>query len=131
MAARKSYAIKVFDHEIDAIKQVAKATGKSATRVMLEGVQAHAQNIDLQKRIEQLERKQAETESRLEAATGRKPQTKKEARIPLTEQEHHALKVMAAERNTSMGLLLRQGLEHGYLPDIRGEAPALEAVERT
>ena len=130
MAARKSYAIKVFDHEIEEIKSIAKASGKSATRVMLEGVKAHAQNLDLQARIEQLEQQQSEMRAKFESATGRKLQTQKKATIPLTESEHHALKVMAAERNTSMGLLLRKELEQAYLPDICGQKPALEAVER-
>ena len=122
MAARKSYAIKVFDHEIDSLKQIASKSGKSVTRVLLDGAAAQAENLDLQARVERLE-------AQLQTATGRKIQTQKKATIPLTESEHHALKVMAVERNTSMGLLLRQELENGYLPDIRGEKPALEVVK--
>ncbi len=85
MAARKSYAIKVFDHEIEEIKNMAKASGKSATRVMLEGVQAHVRNLDLQKRIEHLELRQAEMQARFESETvcshGIRPQARLTAKI--------------------------------------------------
>ena len=128
--ARKALSIKVNEIELDSLKQVARASGKSVTSVLMDGMKAHAQNLDLQAQLQEQARQIQELQARFQSATGRKIQTKKEARVPLTEAEHHALKVMAADRGTSMGLLLRQELEQGYLPDIRGDKPALEAIDR-
>ena len=128
--ARKALSIKVNEIELDSLKQVARASGKSVTSVLMDGMKAHAHNLDLQAQLQEQARQIQELQTRFQSATGRKLQTQKKATIPLTESEHHALKVMAAERNTSMGLLLRQELEQGYLPDIRGDKPALEAIDR-
>ena len=124
---KTALAIRVDKLEAESLKEIAKASDKSVTCVMLDGQKLKPWTWICKSKLQTCNDK-SQNWARHESATGRKLQTQKKVSIPLTEQEHYALKVIAADRNTPMGLLLRQELEQGYLPDVRGNRPALEAV---
>lgn len=129
MAAKKALALRVDEAEVEALKTMADATGKSMTRLLFDGVHSQAEVMRLRDTVEAMQRRQDELTDRLEKATGRKVQYAQYVRVPVTEAEHRRLRVMAADQKTSMGALVRGELEKSqYLPDIRGEQPALEVV---
>ena len=108
---RKPYAIRVSDAEINAIKDIAKASGQTVTNVMLQGAQLTAQNLDLQHEIESLKKEQAAMNARFAELTGHKPQKRqKRIIVPVSDIEHQAIKALAFERDVSMGSVIRQEL---------------------
>lgn len=105
--AKKIVAMKVHESEKEELEQLAKASGRTVTDLLMEGLRSvkrmnylETQNQDMQEQIRELTR-------RVERATGRKPRTTRRITIPVTEGEFRRINKLAFEAGLPKGQFMR------------------------
>ena len=129
---KKALAIKVDDTEADSLKQTALASGKSVTRVLMDGAEAHKENLKLRAELQDLRRMYEDLANQFKTQTGQKVKTVKRVSIPLTAAEFDAVRKAAYEQGASNSQTLKAALQRQYLPSIMTlptERPALQIVD--
>ena len=117
--AKRAVAIKLEESKIEEIKKTAESEGKTLTDILLEGLFVSGEIRLRDARIAELEKSQRDLEAKFEAATGKKPRTKKRISIPVTDAEFEVIKKIAFERDVSKSQLLRNMLiKENVLPAL-------------
>ena len=98
--ARKALAIKVSESEAEGLRRIAVASGKTVTRVLLDGAKSEAELAAVQSELRALRMK-------YEEATGRRPDLRRRVSVPLTEAEYQAAREAAFREGVSLPRLLR------------------------
>ena len=109
--------------QAERLRQATSKTGRTQTEVIMDGIESGAE-------LARVKSENATLRLELQELYGRKAtdreQYPKSAQIPLTLQEHAALKKAAFDRQTTMGLLLRGDPDTWLAAPV--EMPALEVA---
>ena len=111
-------AVKVEPAEAEALKEQAKAQGRTISDMMLEALNRARDAGMNESKIRNMELENQALKEQL-ARLNRKPQLTKKITVPVTIQEHAAIARLAAERRTSMGLVLKQAATGPALPALQ------------
>ena len=110
MVAKRNISVKLSDDQIQTLKAIATEQGKTLTDIVVGGMSAAVERVDLTRKIQELQDRIQEMESK-----GKKTSLGKRISVPVSRDEFRKISIESAKAGLPKGRFVRELLINGTL----------------